>query len=250
VLANVANGLIGVGSREAVNGGQLHEVKEQLQGQLDGIDDRVGSIEQGIDDGTIGGPGPGPAPGEGDGNGGIGAPGSGDGSVAIGEGSDASGDGSIAIGEGSSASGNGSVAIGEGSVADGDNEVSVGSPGNERTIRNVAPGTRPTDAVNLQQMNDRFDTEREYVDGRFSEVDRRFDRMGAISAAYAGMAINTAGLAGENRLGAGVGAQNGRTALAVGYQRILGPAKNVSVSLGAAFSGNEKSVSAGAGLSW
>lgn len=49
---------------------------------------------------------------------------------------------------------------------------------------------------------------------------------------------------------AGVGSQNGRTALAVGYQRILGEKKNVSVSLGGAFSGSDQSVSAGAGISW
>lgn len=127
---------------------------------------------------------------------------------------------------------------------------SRGSQGNERVVSNVAAGVRPTDAVNVQQMDDRFKAEREYTDGRFNAMDTRLDRMGAISAAYAGMAINTAGLSGDNRVGAGVGSQNGRSALAVGYQRILGEKKNVSVSLGGAFSGSDQSVSAGAGFSW
>jgi autotransporter adhesin len=99
-------------------------------------------------------------------------------------------------------------------------------------------------------MEDRFKAEREYTDRRFTQLDRRLDRMGAISAAYAGMAINTAGLSGDNRIGAGVGAQNGRSALAVGYQRILGEKRNVSVSLGGAFSGSDQNLSAGAGFSW
>jgi len=295
VLANVANGIIGAGSMEAINGGQLFDMKNALQGKIDGLDGRVGTIEKGIADGSLatgsGGNGTGSGEGASGAEGGLVAPGAGEGAVAIGggsaggtgsisvgggssaggnnsvsvgEGSSAGGTGSISVGEGSSASGTGSVAIGEGakathegSVAIGsgstterDNEVSVGTAGTERVISNVAAGTHGTDAVNLQQMDDRFKAEHDWSNSRFQAVDKRIDRMGAISAAYAGMAINTAGLNGDNRLGAGVGSQNGRTALAVGYQRILGEKKNVSVSLGGAFSGSDQSVSAGAGISW
>ena len=295
VLANVANGIIGAGSMEAINGGQLFDMKNALQGKIDGLDGRVGTIEKGIADGSLatgsGGNGTGSGEGASGAEGGLVAPGAGEGAVAIGggsaggtgsisvgggssaggnnsvsvgEGSSAGGTGSISVGEGSSASGTGSVAIGEGakathegSVAIGsgstterDNEVSVGTAGAERVISNVAAGTHGTDAVNLQQMDDRFKAEHDWSNSRFQAVDKRIDRMGAISAAYAGMAINTAGLNGDNRLGAGVGSQNGRTALAVGYQRILGEKKNVSVSLGGAFSGSDQSVSAGAGISW
>ena len=260
VIGNLGNGLIAAGSREAVNGGQLYQMNADWEAKWGALDGRVGTIEQGIADGSIGGG----AGGSGGNDGPVIAPGTGEGSVAIGDGADAGGAGSVAIGEGSSAtgdkgvavgagsdaSGDNSVAIGAGSSADRDNEFSVGSEGNERIVSNVGAGVRPTDAVNVQQMNDRFEAERKYVDDRFHSVDKRFDRMGAMSSAYAGMAINTAGLSGDNRIGAGVGAQNGRTALAVGYQRILGEKKNVSVSLGGAFSGSDKSVSAGAGYSW
>ncbi len=231
VIANLGNGLVAAGSREAINGGQLFEVKADWEARFNGLDGRVGTIEQGISDGTIGSGG-----GNGGGDSGLVGPGA--------------GDRSVVIGEGSTATGNDSVAIGSGSTADRDREVSVGAAGNERVISNVATGTRPTDAVNVQQMEDRFTAERDWTNGRFQAVDKRIDRMGAISAAYAGMAINTAGLEGEHRVGAGIGQQNGRSALAVGYQRVLGEKKNISVSLGGAFSGSDKSMSAGAGFSW
>ncbi|QNR97972.1 YadA-like family protein [Stenotrophomonas sp. 169] len=254
VLGNVGNGLIGAGSMEAINGGQLFQMNADWESKWSALDGRVGSIERGVGDGSIGGPGQGAGPDPVPGEGMIGA-GDGAGSIVIGDGTAggagaAGGDGAVAIGGGSSAAGKDSVAIGSGSIADRDREVSVGAPGAERVIGNVAAGTRPTDAVNLKQMDDRFAAERDWSNSRFQAVDKRIDRMGAISAAYAGMAINTAGLNGDNRVGAGIGSQNGRSALAVGYQRILGEKKNVSVSLGGAFSGSDQSVSAGAGFSW
>lgn len=256
VIANLGNGLIAAGSREAINGGQLWQVQADWEARWAALDGRVGVVEERIADGNIGGPGnpggPGTSPGTGEGSVAIGdgSQAAGSGSVGIGSGAAATGEGAVAIGDGASASGNGSVAIGAGSVADRDQEVSVGSQGNERVISNVANGTRATDAVNVGQMEDRFQAERDWSNSRFQAIDKRFDRMGAISAAYAGMALNTAGLSGDNRVGAGVGAQNGRTALAVGYQRIVGEKRNMSVSLGGAFSGSDQSVSAGAGFSW
>jgi autotransporter adhesin len=57
VIGNVADGRIAIGSKEAVNGGQLAAIRDQLQDQIDNLDDRVGTIETGIEDGTIGKPG-------------------------------------------------------------------------------------------------------------------------------------------------------------------------------------------------
>ncbi|RZA35071.1 MAG: hypothetical protein EOP92_12430 [Lysobacteraceae bacterium] len=155
-------------------------------------------------------------------------------------------------------------------------------------IANVADGVEATDAVNLGQMeagdagtlsaaneytdntatetlssanaytdqrfaeitglSDSFESFRNETDRRFQQQDRRIDKLSAMSGAYAGMAMNTSGLAGRNRIGVGVGAQGGEQALAVGYQRALG--NRASVSIAGAFSGDEKSVSAGAGFSW
>lgn len=197
VIANLANGLVASGSREAVNGGQLAEIRDDLQNRIGSVSDRVNIIETGIADGSIG---------------------------------------------------NGSV------------DDNGGQP-----IRNVGDGVVDSDAATVGQVNKRynqavteanaytdhrFDALQDDVNRRFEAVDGRIDRMAALSGAYAGMAMNTAGLAGRNRVGAGVGAQGGKTALAVGYQRILGSRNNASVSFGGAFSGSEKSVSAGAGFSW
>jgi len=63
------------------------------------------------------------------------------------------------------------------------------------------------------------------------------------------MALNTAGLAGANRVGVGVGIQGGESSLAVGYQRAFKSGR-ASISLGGAFSGSERSLGMGAGLSW
>lgn len=104
-----------------------------------------------------------------------------------------------------------------------------------------------TDAV-FAQFNTELDTFRDEVDERFREQDRRIDKLAAMSGAYAGMAMNTAGLAGANRIGVGVGGQNGESALAVGYQRAIG--NRASISIGAAFGGGESSVMGGAGFSW
>jgi len=104
-----------------------------------------------------------------------------------------------------------------------------------------------TDAV-FAQFNSELDTFRDEVDQRFHEQDRRIDKLAAMSGAYAGMAMNTAGLAGANRIGVGVGGQNGESALAVGYQRAIG--NRASISIGAAFGGGESSVMGGAGFSW
>jgi len=66
----------------------------------------------------------------------------------------ATGKGSTAIGSGAIASGTNSVAIGVNSSDEGrDNVVSVGSAGNERQITNVAAGKKPTDAVNVSQLD-------------------------------------------------------------------------------------------------
>ncbi|WP_105131991.1 ESPR-type extended signal peptide-containing protein [Burkholderia sp. BE12] len=97
---------------------------------------------------------------------------SGDGSTALGQGSNSSGSGSTAVGQNANASGSNSVALGAGSTADRDNAVSVGSAGAERQITNVAAGTAPTDAVNVQQMNNTARSARQ-------------DAMGGVAAAMA-----------------------------------------------------------------
>nr|WP_304359632.1 YadA-like family protein [Collimonas fungivorans] len=292
LINNLSAGLIGAGSMQAVNGGQLFSMKADLDAQLqkivdnadaaigiiggklddltgavgdqgkqlDDLDGRVGDIEQGIADGTIGGGGNGGVNPAGNAQVGVGADASGKNSSAVGSGAIASGENSTAVGSkaeasgkdstavgaNSSATGSNSVAIGAGSVADRDNSVSFGSAGNERQLTNVADGTAPTDAVNKRQLDGAISG----VNDRIDRLDQRVDELGAMSTASAQMAMSTAGLVGNNRLGVGIGAMNGQSALALGYQRVYGQGTRTLSVGGAASTRGTLQIGAGAGFSW
>jgi autotransporter adhesin len=201
---------------------------------------------------------------------GAGAQALGTNTTAVGDGALASGDFAAAYGNNAQATADNSVALGNGSVADEVNTVSVGASGSERRVTHVAAGTATTDAANVGQVQagdaatltaskaytdtriaawtDGLAQFEQQIQRRFAQTDARIDRMGAMNGAMAAAAMNTAGLPGRNRIGVGVGSQGGRPALALGYQHLVSP--NASVSLGGAFSGSERSVSAGAGFSW
>ncbi|WP_266167872.1 ESPR-type extended signal peptide-containing protein [Dyella subtropica] len=203
IIGNLAGGAIAYGSMEAVNGGQMYDMRQMLQGQIDSLDGRVGSIEQGVEDGTIGGGGDGPV------------------------------------------SDNG------------------GAP-----IHNVGDGVAASDAANVgqvtTQVNEAIETAKNYTDtkfdslnqsltdfrgevnDRFRRVDGKIDQMGAISAANTQMAINAAGASKSGRVAMGVGFQNGKKAMAVGYAQQVG--ERTRFSLGGAFGGSENSVGAGIGV--
>ncbi|GLQ46165.1 hypothetical protein GCM10007862_12160 [Dyella lipolytica] len=311
LLNNVAPGLIASGSMQAVNGGQLFDLQQNFQsqfslltGQYNSLNDRVGTIEQSIADGSIGGPVPSPGPGSGSTQVGDGANASGTNSTAVGTNAVASGDNSTATGAGSqatgsnstangagavasgsnstatgansvasgsnstanganasatgtnstalgansSATGNNSVALGAGSVADRDNTVSVGSPGNERQITNVAAGTQRTDAANWGQVQDAVNGVQDWANQKFTQMNKRINGMGAMSAAYGQMAFSAQGIDKPNRMGVGVGMQNGQSAIAVGYSRQIKP--NLNVSFGGSASANDVSVGAGMAFGW
>ena len=171
---------------------------------------------------------------------------------------------------GATATAAGSVALGQGSVANRANSVSVGSAGNERQVTNVAAGTQATDAVNVAQLestatqavstanaytdqkfaawNDSFSAYQSQLEQRFTDQDRRIDRQGAMGAAMLNMATSAAGIRTDNRVGVGVGYQGGQSALSIGYQRAL--SDRATLTIGGAFSGDEKSVGVGAGFGW
>jgi trimeric autotransporter adhesin len=261
VINNLANGLIASGSLQAVNGGQLFDMQQNFQsqfdlinGQIGGLNDRVGTIETGIADGSIGGGG-GSSSGSGEnstqiGNGavasgenstatgagslasgdnstanGAGAVASGSGSTAVGQGAVASGENSTALGSNSKATADNSVALGSGSVADRENTVSVGSAGNERQITNVAAGTAPTDAVNVAQLDAAKDWSKNYTDQQVSAVNQRVTQMGRVADAGIAGAMAMANIpqpyaANQSAIGAGVGSFRGQSALAVGVSTI------------------------------
>ncbi|MEN5096479.1 ESPR-type extended signal peptide-containing protein [Stenotrophomonas sp. TWI1409] len=211
VISNVANGLIAAGSRDAVNGGQLHSMQQQLNGRMDGL-------EQRIDDA--------PAP----------------------------------------------RALVSSSVPTPQAEETPVIPDGKdsQQVASVGEGDKPTpqpkankddspkpqvDTAELEKMLARAN---EYTDGAISNVerrldkmDKRFNRMAAMSSAQTAMAMNTAGLATYNRLGAGVGYSEGESAMAVGYQRVLNEKGSATFSLNGAFTNSgERSMGVGVGIGW
>ena len=69
-----------------------------------------------------------------------------------------------------------------------------------------------------------------------------------MQTAMAQMTASAAGVRTVNRMAVGVGAQNGKAALSLGYQRALGD--KAALTIGAAFSGNERSAGVGYGFGW
>ncbi|KAG1258092.1 hypothetical protein G6F65_015695 [Rhizopus arrhizus] len=177
VISNVANGLIAAGSREAVNGGQLHAVQQQLNGRIDGLEQRV--------------EGNGLAPQ----------------SRAM----------ALASTEQEAAAPTPPARQDDKVVADtGSAPKSAPAP---QPKADAPESPKPQgDTAELEKMlaraNDYSDGIAREVDARLNKMDKRFNRMAAMSSAQTAMAMNTAGLATYNRLGAGVGYAEGESAMA------------------------------------
>ncbi|WP_175785597.1 YadA-like family protein [Burkholderia ambifaria] len=167
-------------------------------------------------------------------------------STAGGAGAVASGNGSTALGNGAKASGNDSVALGAGSVADRDNSVSVGAPGHERQITNVAPGTAPTDAVNLGQLNTALNQTAGQLQQSINDTARK---------AYAGVAAATALTMIPDvdkdkvlSVGVGVGSYQGYSAIALGATARI--TENIKMRTGASLGGSGTAIGMGASMQW
>ncbi|WP_341926028.1 ESPR-type extended signal peptide-containing protein [Stenotrophomonas geniculata] len=211
VISNVANGLIAAGSREAVNGGQLHAVQQQLNGRMDGLEQRVDGQPH-----------------------------------------------SRALAMASAAPTEQVTPTPE--ASDSPQVASAGegaSPAPQpKSKKDDTPSPTPqVDTAELEKMLARAN---EYTDGaisnferRLDKMDKRFNRMAAMSSAQTAMAMNTAGLATYNRLGAGVGYAEGESAMAVGYQRVLNEKGSATFSLNGAFTNSgERSMGVGVGIGW
>nr|WP_313225528.1 ESPR-type extended signal peptide-containing protein [Stenotrophomonas pavanii] len=211
VISNVANGLIAAGSRDAVNGGQLHSMQQQLNGRMDGLEQRIDDQPQ-------------------------------------------------------------ARAIAAASTPSPSTEETAPTPetGGSPQVASAGEGDKPApqpkskqddtpkpqvDTADLEKMLARAN---EYTDGaistferRLDKMDKRFNRMAAMSSAQSAMAMNTAGLATYNRLGAGVGYSEGESAMAVGYQRVLNEKGSATFSLNGAFTNSgERSMGVGVGIGW
>ncbi|MGR0016569.1 ESPR-type extended signal peptide-containing protein [Stenotrophomonas maltophilia] len=213
VISNVANGLIAAGSREAVNGGQLHAVQQQLNGRMDGLEQRVDGQSQ-----------------------------------------------SRVLATASAAPTEQVTPTPE--ASDSPQVASAGegtSPTPQpKSKKDDTPSPTPTPQVSTRDLEDMLARANEYTDGaisnferRLDKMDKRFNRMAAMSSAQTAMAMNTAGLATYNRLGAGVGYAEGESAMAVGYQRVLNEKGSATFSLNGAFTNSgERSMGVGVGIGW
>ncbi|WP_423236854.1 YadA family autotransporter adhesin, partial [Burkholderia cepacia] len=107
---------------------------------------------------------------------------------------------------------------GAGSVADRDDSVSIGNSatGTTRTLANVSAGTAPTDAVNVQQLNDSVTN----LSNRI-EHDRR-DANGGIAAAVAIASLPQAPAPGKSMVAIGGGTYGGQSAMALGISTYAG----------------------------
>jgi autotransporter adhesin len=215
VLSNIADG---TRRTDAVNFGQLTDLRSELLTTIGELDSRVTLI--GADHGnspiapasslldgtsnTAGQPIAGAFAG-----GGVGSLAAGDSALAtaqhataIGASTRVSADDGTALGANANVTANTAVALGAGSIADRSNTVSVGASGGERQIVNVAAGTTATDAVNVSQLQAASEQSvsqaRSYTDMQFHTLTRATDaRFAATERAIQAVAkIAYAGIAG------------------------------------------------------
>ncbi|MBA0265270.1 hemagluttinin domain-containing protein [Stenotrophomonas maltophilia] len=206
VISNVANGLVAAGSRDAVNGGQLHSMQQQLNGRIDGLEERIDA----------------PQP--------------------------------RAMAVASAPKPEAPVPQAEG----GQQVASVGEGEKPAPQPKSKQDDTPKPQVDTAELEKMLARANEYTDGaisnferRLDKMDKRFNRMAAMSSAQTAMAMNTAGLATYNRLGAGVGYSEGESAMAVGYQRVLNEKGSATFSLNGAFTNSgERSMGVGVGIGW
>ncbi|MEN2470396.1 YadA-like family protein [Burkholderia sp. GS2Y] len=134
-----------------------------------------------------------------------------------------------AIGSTATATGKNAVAVGQGSVADRDNSFSVGAKGSERQITNVAAGTAPTDAVNMQQLNDNLTSAstqaKNYTDQRIGQVynsfnDLKKDMYGGVASAMAVAGLPQPTGAGRSMVSAATSNYHGQQGFAAGYSYV------------------------------
>ncbi|WP_254789634.1 YadA family autotransporter adhesin [Variovorax sp. OV329] len=223
VVTGVANGSIGQGSTDAVNGGQIYAMQQQL-GQVNAATTALATDTAA----TSGGSSPGPATVKPATNG-------------------------VAVGNGATVQASNSAAVGANSVADRPNTVSVGSAGNERVIANVADPVIDTDAVNQRTLNSGLQSANNYTDQRVNQLQ---NAMGDTNRkAYSGVAAATAltmipdvDMGKTIAIGIGASSYQGYGATAIGVSVRVN--ERVKVKAGAGLSSAGTTAGVGAAFQW
>ncbi|KVP83434.1 peptide ABC transporter permease [Burkholderia ubonensis] len=206
LLRNVASGAFSTTNTDAVNGAQLFATNQAVQANtsaITGLASHVGRIQASVPSQ--------PVPSQ-------------QGSLKFvsvnssGTAAAASGTEAVAVGSNATASANNAVALGPGTVAERDNTVSFGNAatGLTRTLTNVSAGVAPTDAVNVQQLNDSLGSVRNQI-----EHDRR-DANGGTASAVAIASLPQAPSPGTSVVAIGGGSYAGQSAMAIGLSTYAG----------------------------
>ncbi|MFG6139229.1 YadA-like family protein [Halomonas sp. B23F22_10] len=208
IIAGVGRGEVSADSTDAVNGGQLYDVKEEigdinnsLDGGMDFAADEGDAVNRKLGD-----------------------------TVAI------TGDNNITTrtsDDGVQVTLNqelnvDSVSAGRTTVSDqgvtiegGPSMTVDGIDGGGKRVTNVAPGVEATDAVNvgqMQELNQRFAQEINNVHGRINEVEKNANAGSA--SAIAASTVPQAWMPGKSMVGVGTGTYEGETAISVGVSRL------------------------------
>jgi len=212
VLSNVGNGVVAAGSRDAVNGGQLHSLQQQLNGRMDGLEQRIDGQPQMPESRAM----------------------------------------SVAAADEPAAptppASDSNALADAGNTPKSSPQPKADAPQPEAPTPQVDTAELEKMLVRANEYSDGISRE---VDRRLDKMDKRFNRMAAMGSAQSAMAMNTAGLNTYNRLGAGVGYSEGESAMAVGYQRVLNDKGSATFSLNGAFTNSgERTVGVGVGIGW
>jgi autotransporter adhesin len=98
--------------------------------------------------------------------------------------------------------------------ADGSTSVTLNGGGNAAVIHNVGPGSAPSDAATVGQVQQAANWSKSYTDQQVNSMGRQVS--GGVAAAMAMTSIPQAVAAGQNSIGAGVGTFRGQSSIAVG----------------------------------
>lgn len=171
--------------------------------------------------------------------------------TAIGARAIVTGTGSTAVGAGAIAAASDSIALGSGSVTNRDGTVSIGRNGHERQIVHVAPGTEPTDAVNVTQLRAAMSNANAYTNRRIGDLqqsitDTARDAYSGVAAATALTMIPDVDRDKVLSIGVGGAVYKGHRAVALGGTARI--SENLKVRAGVAMSAGGNTV--GVGMSW
>jgi hypothetical protein len=163
--------------------------------------------------------------------------------IVLGNKNDVSGNNTFVLGSNVNTNAKNAVVLGDGSAGV-DNAVSVGAPGNERPIKNVAPGTEATDAATvgqLQEVSQGAYNNAIYLNDSINRLDSKVNKVGAGAAALA--ALHPIEM--DNKFGMGLGYGNYRNASSMAVGLFYRPKDNLMFSIGGSMGNGENMINAG-----